>query len=199
MNGIEKITQRIAADAQQEAQTILENAQAEAARITGEYEAKALADYNSTLEKGKADAQYHVERMAGVAQLEARKLKLAAKQEMLDEAFAAAMTKLTTLPEEEYTALLVNLAVSGASTGREALVFSVKDRPLYGKKVVIAANEKLEAMGRTGQLTLSLESRDFEGGLYIQDGNVENNCTFATIVRMLRQQMAGEVAAILFD
>lgn len=199
MNGIEKITQRIAADNQKEIEALLEKAQAEARDITAGYKEKTQADYDEALRQGKADADYRVERMSGVAQLEARKLKLSAKQEMLDKAFDAAMGKLLAMPEEEYAALLTDLAVSGVSTGKEALIFSVKDRPRYGKRVVIAANEKLEAMGRTAELTLSQESREFEGGLYIQDGNIENNCTFSTILRILREQMAAEVAGILFN
>lgn len=199
MNGIEKITQRIAADNQKEIEALLEKAQAEARDITAGYKEKTQADYDEALRQGKADADYRVERMSGVAQLEARKLKLSAKQEMLDKAFDAAMGKLLAMPEEEYAALLTDLAVSGVSTGKEALIFSVKDRPRYGKRVVIAANEKLEAMGRAAELTLSQESREFEGGLYIQDVNIENNCTFSTILRILREQMAAEVAGILFN
>lgn len=199
MNGIEKITQRIAEDNQKEIEALLEKAHSEAREITAGYKEKAQADYDEALTQGKADADYRVERMSGVAQLEARKLRLSAKQEMLDKAFDAAMGKLMGLSEEAYTELLTNLALEGVSTGREALVFSVKDRPRYGKRVVIAANEKLEAMGRTAQLTLSQESREFDGGLYIQDGNIETNCTFSTILRMLREQMAAEVANVLFN
>ena len=41
MNGIEKITQRIAADAQQEADAILAQAQAEANAVTARYQSQA--------------------------------------------------------------------------------------------------------------------------------------------------------------
>lgn len=199
MNGIDKITDRIAADARQQADTILQNARIEAEKIIAEYEQRAQQDYDAALVRGRAEAAYHVERMSGVAQLEARKRKLSAKQEMLGRAFEAARKKLLSLPEDAYVTLLVQLTVAGVSSGTEALIFSVKDRPRYGKKVVVAANEKLLSMGRTAALTLSEEARDFEGGLYIQDGSIENNCTFSTILRMLRQQMAGEVAKLLFD
>ena len=80
-----------------------------------------------------------------------------------------------------------------------ALILSVADRPRFGKKVVISANEKLEKAGKTAELTLAEESREFTGGLYIQDGKVETNCTFPTIVRMLKEQMSGQVAQILFE
>ena len=199
MNGIDKLTERIAADTDQERKSILDKGRDQAAQIQSGYEALGEADYAEAVEKGRSDAAERIERMGNVAQLEARKLRLSAKQEMLERAFSLVMDKLLSLPEPEYVELLSKLAADASSTGREALVLSVTDRPRFGKKVVIAANEKLEKAGKTAELTLSEESREFTGGLYVQDGRVETNCTFSTIVRMLREQMSGEVAEILFD
>ena len=199
MNGIDKITDRIARDAEQECAAIDSRSSTQAAEIRAGYTALAESDYAEAVENGKKAAAERIGRMNGVAELEARQRKLAAKQAMLDKAFDLAMEKLLALPEPQYVELLSSLAVRASTTGREALVFSRQDRPRYGKKVVLAANARLEAQGRTGGLTLSEESREFTGGLYVQDGKVETNCTFPTLVRMLREQMAAEVADILFE
>ena len=199
MNGIEKLTERIAADTDRERQSILAGGKAQAAEIRASYEALAESEYAESVAKGKQDAAERIERMGNVAQLEARKLRLSAKQEMLEKAFDLALKKLLNMPEAEYVDLLSKLAVEGSVTGREALILSVADRPRFGKKVVSSANEKLEKAGKTAELTLAEESREFTGGLYIQDGKVETNCTFPTIVRMLKEQMSGQVAQILFE
>ncbi len=199
MNGIEKITDRIAVDTNRETKTILDKAKKQAAEITASYTALAESEYSQMINKGKTDAADRIVRLGGVAQLEARKLRLAAKQEMVEKAFQQAMEKLLALPTDQYVNLLAKLAADGASTGKESLVLSVTDRPRYGKRVVIAANELRKSAGKTAELTLSEESRDFTGGLYIKDGNIENNCTFPTIIRILREQMANEIAQILFD
>ena len=199
MNGIEKLTERTAADTDRERQSILAGGKAQAAEIRASYEALAESEYAESVAKGKQDAAERIERMGNVAQLEARKLRLSAKQEMLEKAFDLALKKLLNMPEAEYVDLLSKLAVEGSVTGREALILSVADRPRFGKKVVISANEKLEKAGKTAELTLAEESREFTGGLYIQDGKVETNCTFPTIVRMLKEQMSGQVAQILFE
>ena len=199
MNGIEKLTERIAADTDRERQSILAGGKAQAAEIRASYEALAESEYAESVAKGKQDAAERIERMGNVAQLEARKLRLSATQEMLEKAFDLALKKLLDMPEPEYVDLLSKLAVEGSVTGREALILSVADRPRFGKKVVISANEKLEKAGKTAELTLAEESREFTGGLYIQDGKVETNCTFPTIVRMLKEQMSGQVAQILFE
>ena len=46
--------------------------------------------------------------------------------------------------------------------------------------------------------TLAQETRDMEGGLILREGSVEVNCAFETELRVLRESMAAEIAAILF-
>jgi V/A-type H+-transporting ATPase subunit E len=48
-------------------------------------------------------------------------------------------------------------------------------------------------------LTLSQEAGAFEGGLLLKNGAVEINGTFDTLVRLVRGEVAGEVAKVLFD
>lgn len=63
-------------------------------------------------------------------------------------------------------------------------------------KVVTGANALIHG---TAMLTLSQETRDMAGGLMLRDGNVEVNCAFETQLRVLREEMAAEVANILFS
>ena len=199
MNGIEKITERIAAQSDADVKALMDRANAQAKAIYDGYQAAADQDYADTLKKGESDAAQRVERLGSVAQLEARKLQLKTKQEMLAEAYDLAYKKLLELPEDKYAQLLTRLDVNASQTGTEALVFSETDRSRYGKRVVIAANELLEQQGKAGKLTLSEESRPFQGGLYVQNGNVEVNCTFAALIRLETEQTAKDVAGILFD
>ena len=200
MNGIEKITERIAADNAAEVTSLVERAEKQADNIYNGYVAAADAEYDETVARGKKDAADRVVRLGGVAQLEAKKLQLAAKQEMLDRAFERASEKLLAMRDDDaaYTALLTRLALSGITKGTEALIFSDKERARFGKKVVIAVNEALEAEDKTASVIMSEESRAFEGGLYVQDGKVETNCTFAALLRLQRENMALEAAEILF-
>lgn len=199
MNGIDKITGRINADADAEIAAILQEAEQQASEIRDSYTQVAEVEYAQTVERGKKDAAERVERLGGVAQLEAKKLLLATRQELLDEAFQNALAQLQAMPEDEYVALLAKLTVDAVQTGSEELVLSVKDRARCGKKVVTAANALLEQAGKPAQLTLAEDAREFAGGVYVRSGNVENNCTFETILRLLRQNASGEVAKVLFD
>ena len=70
-----------------------------------------------------------------------------------------------------------------------------KDHDTIGKYVVAEANALVE----NGAFTLSDETRDMEGGLVISAGDIEVNCAYNTILRILRDDLAGDVAKILFD
>lgn len=62
-------------------------------------------------------------------------------------------------------------------------------------KVVTGASALMQG---TAMLTLAQETRDMDGGLILRGGSVEVNCAFETELRVLREEMAAEVAAILF-
>lgn len=196
MNGIEKITQQIAADAQAEAEKVLTEARAQAAAIAADYAKQAEKAAADTAARGAAAADQREERLASVAAMEGRKEFLAVKQEMVNKAFDLAHEKLCALPDEAYIDLVAKLAVKACVTGKEQIVLSQKDRARVGKEIVMAANEKL---GGKGELTLSERTAPIAGGLILADGDVEVNCTFETMIRMAKTDMAGQVANVLFE
>lgn len=227
MNGIEKITGQIGADAQKEIDALLQQAREQAAEITSRYEAQARAQAEAILSRGERDAAARKERLVDAARLEGRKALLQAKQDMVGRAFDLALEKLSSLPEEEYVALLARLAVSAARTGREQVILSQRDRSRYGKQVVTRANELLArevaprlpeeltssragavldkvvarstaVLAGTGMLTLAEETRPMAGGLVLRDGRVETNCSFEALIYLQRDALSAQVAKVLF-
>ncbi len=193
MNGIEKLTQQISAEAQVEVDKILAEAQAKADAIAADY-AQQVAAFSAEAQAKAVDAaKQREERLVSMADLAARKDLLTVKQEMVDKAFERALEKLCALNDEEYTALLTKLALQCAK-GNEQLIFSQKDRTRVGKAVATAVNE---ALG-DGNLTLSEQTRPISGGFILSDGDVEVNCAFETLVRLMRGEISGEVAGVLF-
>ena len=195
MNGIEKITARIAEDGKAENDALLAQARAQAAEIAARYQAEAKAAADEVLEQGRKNAEARARHLDSTAQMECRKAVLAAKQDVIEEAFQAAHKKLLDLPQAEYVTFLAGLAAKASVTGREKLIFSANDRAQVGKDVVAAANKKVAA----GELTLAEETRPMDGGFILSDGAVEVNCTFDTLIRLQRGALAGEVAKVLFD
>ena len=227
MEGINKITAKIAQDAQADIDKLMAETGAKLQAIQADAAAQAQEEAHEIVEKGRMAAAERLERLKSASQMERRKLELAAKQEVLGEAFALALEKLCTLPEKEYISLLAKLALEASSSGKEQLIFSKKDRAAVGKQVVMAANDALVkerapslpeevAKSKVGAfvdklvhnttavvtgtgLTLSEETRDIKGGFIMVDGDVEINCAFETLVRLQREQMEKKVADALFQ
>lgn len=143
MDGIEKITAKIAADTQAEIDALTAQAQAEADGITADYRAQADALKAELYARGVKDAEQRRERMTSVAQLECRKVQLGAKQELLERAFDRALEKLCALEGEACVDLLAGLLVKASTSGREQVVFNQRDRARVGKAAVTRANELL--------------------------------------------------------
>lgn len=196
MKGIEKITARITQEAQAEIDRTLADAREQAAQITARYQAQADNEAQSLAARNEKAAAEREERLVSVAQMEARKVTLAAKQEMVEQVYQRALEKLRAMPQEQYTAVLAALLVQASSTGAEEVVFSPEDQAKAGKAAVAKANEQLPK-GAAG-LTVSKETRPIAGGFILKDNNVEVNCTFDTLVRLQRAETAGAVAKKLF-
>ena len=218
MNGIEKITARIETDAKAEVAEILREAEEKAAAIREQYKAQAAAEAKAAGAAGKEAAQRQTERLESAAQMEAKKRLLAAKQACLNEAFDKAQEKLLArmavkaakTGKEE---ILLNAkdrervgpqVVAWANTllAEAAAPKAAEKAGKVGGKagavlsaVVTGASALLQG---TAQLTLSQETREMAGGLTLRDGNVEVNCAFETQLRVLREEMAAQVAGILF-
>ena len=227
MDGMEKIMTCIQEDADREIAQRNTQTDQQIQELQTQAQAQADRERGEILARGRRAAEERLERLKSAAQMERRKLELAAKQEVLGEAFEKALEKLCTLPDEEYIQLLTALVLQAASTGREQLIFSPKDRNRIGKAVVVAANEALVKqvapelpdsltdskvgafLGKmvnsataqitgTGLLTLSEETRPIQGGFILVDGPVEVNCSFETLLRLQREKLEKPAAEILF-
>lgn len=198
MNGIEKITERITQDAQAELDRLTAETDAQADEILARYTAQAKADHDAIVARGAANAAERRDRLCSVAQSEARKLVLAAKQEVLDEAYQRAMEQLRSLPEQEAVALLALLACKASRTGQEQLVLSPTDHRRIGDRVVTDANRLLAERGGPASLTLAAAPRPIWGGVLLSEGDVEVDASFETLVRLVRDTSSREIAEILF-
>ena len=199
MTGIEKITGRIEADARAEAAQIAAEAKERCAAIRAEYEKKAEDAYWETLRSGVKDAEDRAERLGRLAGMEAKKSTLGLKQSMVGEAFDRALNKICDMPAGDYVSAMAKLACKAASTGSEAVAFNAKDRERCGAEIVAAANLLLQEQGKPGNLTLSDDKRPIRAGFVLQQGDVEVNCALETLAELSRADLAGQVAAVLFD
>ena len=198
MEGIEKITARIIEDAEREIAAMQQETEEEVNTLLAQAQTEAEQESMELLIRGRRAAEERRERLSSSADMECRKLELAAKQELLQQSFDAALEELCALPQERYITLLSTLAVEASSSGRERMILSARDADRLGEEIVKAANAALQRAGRRGELTLSQETRPIPGGFILAEGDVELNGAFDTLVRLQREKLEKEVAAILF-
>ena len=198
MPGAEKLTGKILEEAHLQANTNIERSKKEADNIIQSAQEDAEKKKRDILEKAARVAEDKRKRTIAIAELEGRKKKLQARQEVLEEVFEKTMAALNTMPAEQYEEILADMIISSVRTGAEEIVFSEKDRGRLGEAFLQKINGQLTAEGRTGSLTLSKVSANFNGGFILKSGNVEVNQSFEAVLKMKRDEMEALAIKVLF-
>ena len=191
MNGIDKITQRIADDARMEIDDTLKAAEKDAARIKSSFDERMAEEEKELSSKNYRIASERLSRLENLAQMESRKVLLAAKQDEIDKVYGLALDKLCSMPQEKYIDVLAAfMEKTGVSEGE--IAFASKDAEV-GKKAVLKANNDLGTA-----FTASAEPADIRGGFILRTGKTVINCAFETLVRLSRAETAAKLAEMLF-
>lgn len=198
MNGIDKITARIQAEADAANAALLKKAEQEAAAVLEEYKQTAQAEYSALRAEAETAANSQKEQLISAARLEVNKQLLQVRQELMAEAFEKAAGELRALPADRYLLLLTRLAVSASRTGSEEVILNEADRAQYGEQTVASANAALATAGKPANLTLSDKTYAMDGGLVLKEGNIEVNCSLSSLIENRREELSVEVARILF-
>jgi len=197
--GADRIVRRVLNDAQANADAIKEEATKKANSVEDEAKKKAERRKEHILEQARKTANEQKGRIIGVAQLESRKDLLAAKQEMIGEAFQKALDELVNLNDQDYLAVIHDLLINMTETGSETVIFSERDRKRISENFWQEVNKELSSKGKKGELKLSEETRDIKGGFILQSGGVEMNCSFESLLDMKRDELEPEIAGLLFE
>lgn len=191
--GAEKITEKIIADANVKAEKIIAEAQAEAQSIADEA-AKIKAEKVSEGAKvGENEANLVKTRIVASAHMEAKKLLLKTKQDLLGKAFDMAKKKIDTMEAEEFEKLMTKLMVSMIETGNESVIICENDKKRLSDSFIDNVNK-----AASSKITLSDEKRDIASGFILKRGDVEINATIEALFRQKKDELSAEVVKILF-
>ncbi len=199
MKGTEKIIAHIKADAEAEAQAVIAKALQEAEAISAKDKKAAQDEYEKCIRAGQTECEAYFEREKRVAEMEAKKSVLQAKQDRVSAVFDKALEQLCAMPAEAYAAFLAKKAASASEGGDEQLIFNARDKGTVAAEVIAQANALLTAAGKAGKLAVSEKTGEFAGGFVLTKGGIETNCTLETLVEMSRNDMVAPVAAVLFE
>ena len=197
MEGLEKILDAIAADAQKQSDEIVEEANNQAKAIKKESDDLSTAEYNSVVGKANERANRIIESADSFSEIDFRNKILSEKRVMIDRVFDKAVEKLVNLPDDKYLAVITALVKKYADNGEGELIFNSKDLKKATPSFVDALNKSLTS----GKSVVISEKADdsIVGGFRIRYGDIEVNCAFDALCNEYRETATTNVAKILFD
>ena len=219
MTGLDKIKDKIIAEAKLDAQRIIEDAQkkcneillrasGDADNIKAELDVAAHREAESIISRAKSGAA--PEKRNNIAQ---------AKSHATDLAFETAKKEILSLPVDKYAEFLAKLLVSALNA---QIQIEKTNRELYGEEgtqepidvllaqediskvgaLILPAAKKLatgkpvaELVARAG---VSVDSANIEGGMIVRIGALDINCSVESLIESAKERLEGNVAKILF-
>ena len=196
MTGIEKIITKIEEDcnaicediisrAQVEAQAILDNAQIEAEKAKDEAIAAVKNKCKTDIELSKSKAEH-----------EHKKAILATKISIINETIDESINKLKNLPDSDYFNVITMLIKRYAQNGCGVLRFSKKDLNRLPQDFEASLNGMFMDSGKS--FVVSNESINIDGGVVIVYNDVEQNCTFNSLLNASLDEIKDELFEEIF-
>lgn len=198
MEGAERIINKILDDARVKAENNIEQAKKQADSIIDAAEKEAEKKKAEILDNAAKDASETKKRLIAVAELEIRKIKLKAKQELITRVFEQVVETLNSLPAERYKEMISNMIVNSAKTGDEEILLSRRDKERVGNDIIGIVNAKLRERGLRSNMKISGDTVDIKGGFVLRSENIEFNNSFEAIIRMKYSEIEPQVVNILF-
>lgn len=190
MNGVAQLKEKILEEARQKADAIVAaaNAEAEASLEASRREADAAsAEILADADRKTGGIAL---RLASRRGAESRSLRLAAKREAISEAFDRSLAVLRSMDKKAYLEWMAGMIRSVQKEAAE-VILNAEDRQALGAELIGAAKSGLP-------LSLSAETGGFTGGFILKEGPIETNGTFEALTGAAREELEGEIAALLF-
>lgn len=196
MRGIEKIAAQIIGEAEEKKAAIYEEIQ----HKIDELNAKTDEEIKAELERINDDTlreEGTLEELAGLAaQQKRRQAALSAKQEVIGEIINEAYERLLNLEDEKYFAVIKKMLEDNVLSEKGEIIFSARDRQRMPKDFEdVIKNVALE---KGGELVMSDEIRNIDGGFVLVYGGIEENCTFKAMLEASREELHDMVNGKLF-
>lgn len=194
MTGLDKIINRIAQDAIKSAELIEKDGKKKAEEIINQ----AFIDgRKQAIEiKESAAAQYEniISRATSAAELEKRRRILKEKRNIINGLIDEAHNRLLEMPNDEYFAFIIKMIEKHALPIKGEIAFSKKDR----KRIPQSFRSDLERAS-SGNLKISRENRDIDGGFVLIYGDIEENCSFKALFESANDELQDKLHELLFS
>lgn len=180
MSGLDKIIEKIDVQAKEEADRLIEEAENKARQIRKNNEENLYKELSVMETKRDRDRQLLKERMISNGELDARKLILAKKQKLMEDAYDETVKQLAEMSDESY-------------------VKFVTEKIDAKKSKLIIQEGRNKAISKALPNVEIVEGRTTSSGFIEVVDNVENNYTFEELLHIEKDESRMELAEILFE
>ncbi len=187
MNNLDLIIEKIINDATLEANTVIAEAEKKAQAVEYEGRRTVKEKSDSLLLKASQNCEERIAKAESSAHMAERNAVLSAKLEILDSVFSKAEEALCALERSKYIALMLRFLEESLEKSDGVLLLNRKDRDSVGDDFLKRANE-ISARLEKGTLSLSPDSADIDGGFILKYGDIEINCSTASMIASFRSK-----------
>ena len=189
----ENLLSKIILDAEAQAEEIKTTAEQARAVALDNAITSFNAEFEKVISKAKTDGEEIITQAVLNAEIEARKILLKAKQEVLSATIERSLEKLMKLPDSEYIALITDMIARVADDGDTVIISRNDEKRLTAE--VIAKISKV--IGK--KLTLSNERGDFLGGVILSQNGLDKNMTLENELSEIKQERINKLSTKLFS
>ena len=205
-SGADNIVSSIMSEAQGKVDEIIQKASAEAATITDKGEKTAQSTKTKMLDESQKQANMRYQQLISEAKMNARRAKLEAREQLIEESFEKAkadLNEIASSSSDEYKNSLTKIIKEAAiEVGGGDLLVSVKADDVEKAKASLPLITK-EVSDVTGVPTNLLfgDSINTIGGAIVKtkNGEIEVNNTIESRLERFKKSLRSEVAKVLFD
>lgn len=189
----ENLLSKIILDAEAQAEEIKTTAEQASAVALDNAITSFNAEFEKVISKAKTDGEEIITQAVLNAEIEARKILLKAKQEVLSATIERSLEKLMKLPDSEYIALITDM-IAGVAENGDTVIISRNDEKRLTAEVIAKISK---VIGK--KLTLSNERGDFLGGVILSQNGLDKNMTLENELSEIKQERINKLSTKLFS
>lgn len=197
MTGLEKILQSIDDEATKLFNKTIKKANKEAEDILEK--AKEIAENESKLiiKNAEDEAKLILEKAESQIELQKREMILKTKREQIDYIMDETKNTLCQMPEDEYFKIILKLCKNYLQPNNGEIVFSERDIKRLPKDFETNILKLAKSVG--GNIKISEQTRDINGGFILVYGDIEENCSFDALFESSYDLLSDKINELLFS
>jgi vacuolar-type H+-ATPase subunit E/Vma4 len=196
---LDRLRQKLLADAHGEADRLRQAAQAEADRLLDaaavEVRDEAHRERRARIEACEQACRQQVAR----ARIDARNELLRTRHEVMERVYRQAASVLAGLDDAVYRAWIEQRLAQVRTSADEAIVFAEADRSRLDRQWLADLARNLPPAPENSTNGLFHFDREVDGGFVLRHDRYEIDVTLGTLLRQLRESMDAELSTLLFE